>query len=435
MKPLPLILAASLTANVLLFTSLGLGSGSTKTLSLFLHKDHSASTSGATSANAQGINLAETLASRNPTALRDQLRALGLPEEVVRRMVRALLWEPYYARYQALIAQHKGDKSDLLRGGSLTSGFTREERAELRTLTRNINQEIFSLLGSSSTEPELDNLRFGYLPQEKSDQLRLINRDYSEMRSDLDQEIGRFRVASDDEKLKLLEQERRKDVEALLSPTELAEYDLRHSGTANMLRNRLTNINVSDDEFRTLFNLLKPTNDNFPALNIKPGDQLTPGQIAQLTAQRDARAAAEEQAKALLGDERFAEYKRAGDSDYRNLQSAATRFNLSQQTIEQVYDLRNTVSAETQQIAKNPSLSQPEKKIAMSNLAEQTRTQVHTALGDEIGDAYLKTSMQWLDRVAKGYTVAFSSSGNSTSFKPVVQKIRPAGAGAAKTKK
>jgi len=429
MKPLPLILAASLAANSLLLALLCFGPSSAKTLPFFSSKYLGASAS--TVVDAQKINLAETLASRNPDLLRDQLRTLGLPEEVVRSLVRALLWGPYYARYRALVALHQGDKSDLLRGGSYYSGFTKEERAELRALSRGINQQIFSLLGSTSIEPELDTLRYGYLPQDKADQIRLINRDYGEMRSDLDQEISRFRVASDDQKLKLLEQERRKDIEALLSPSELVEYDLRHSSTASLLRSRLANINVSDGEFHALFNLLKPvydasTNSSLPTTAFRPNERLTPEQIAQLTAQRDARAQADEKVRALLGDERFAEYKRAGDYDYRTLQAAAARFNLPQQTIEQVYNLRNTVSAETQQIANNANVEPEQKKAALVAIAEQARTQVRTTLGQEIGDAYLKTNMRWLDRVANGYTVTFSPTNNSSSFKPVAPKPRTA---------
>jgi hypothetical protein len=431
MKPFPLFLAASIAANALLLTLLCFGPSSAKTFPFLSNKNPgtSASTTSAATVDAQKINLAETLASHNPDLLRDQLRALGLPEEVVRSMVRSLLWSPYYERYRALVALHKGDTSDLMRGGSYYSGFTKEERTELRTLSRGINQQVFSLLGSNSIEPELDTLRYGYLPQDKADQIRLINRDYAEMRSDLAQEISRFRVASDDQKLKLLEQERRKDIEALLSPSELSEYDMRHSSTASLLRNRLANVNVSDGEFYALFDLLKPVydisaNPGLPSTGPRPNERLSPEQISQLTAQRDARAQADEKVRALLGDERFAEYKRAGDFDYRTLQAAATRFSLPQPTIEQVYNLRNTVSTETQQIANNANLEAEQKKAALATLAEQTRTQVRTALGQEIGDAYLKTNMRWLDRVASGYTVTFSPTSNSSSFKPVAPKTR-----------
>ncbi|MFT3783222.1 MAG: hypothetical protein QM790_14530 [Nibricoccus sp.] len=426
MKPLAVALAASLVANAFLAAAFFFKPAAATGWSWGSVKTHgttggsSITSASSRSSDTSGTQLAETIASRNPAALRDQLRALGLSDEVIRRTIRAVMMERYNDRYRALVALHQGDKSELLRTGGLSNGFTKEERAELRALSREINQQLVALLGPPSAESEIDNARYSFLPQEKVDQLRLINRDYAEMRNDLSDEIGRFRVASDDEKLRMLEQERRKDIESLLSPAELAEYDLRHSPTASMLRYRLANVNITDDEFRSLYNILKPTNNiSLSALGIKPGVELTPEQRQQLTSLREAQVAAEEQAKTILGEDRYADFKRASDSDYRNLQSAASRFSLPQQAIEQVYGLRNSVSAQSQQIANNTSLDTAAKKAAMAKLADQTRTQVKTALGDEVGEAYLKTSMQWLDRVSKGYAVSFSASGNSTSFKSV----------------
>ncbi|MFT3869030.1 MAG: hypothetical protein QM715_11280 [Nibricoccus sp.] len=436
MKPLALVLAASIAANALLVTVLVLGRDSVKSLP-FLSKQTPARSQSATASSATGGSasveaapsaLANAIASRDPATLRDQLRALGLPEEVVRRMVRTILLEPYYARYRAMLAQHSNEKSDLVGGESYSSRLTKEERAELRTLSREGARQAEALFGSTSAEPDLENLRYNYLPHDKADQLRQINRDYAEMRTDLNEEIGRFRVASDDQKLKLLEQERRKDIESLLSPAELAEYDLRHSNTASTLRNRLANLTVSDSEFRALFDIYKPVYDssaNSAVRNFTPNQPLSQEQIAQLKAQREVRAKSDEQARALLGDERYAEYNRTGDYDYRMLQAAATRFNLPQQTIEQVYGLRNSISAETLNIANNSGLTPEQKKAALSDLANQARTQVRNALGQEIGDAYLKTNMQWINRVASGNTVTFGPTGSSYSSKPVAPRPKP----------
>jgi len=430
MKPSLLLLAVSLVVNAALVVVVCRRPETAASLPLFRHNSDASknATRPAAEAGARDAELARALVSNNPTALRDQLRALGLSERTVRSLVRALLWQPYYERYGSLLASHRSDKPELLRGDGYSTGFTREERAGLRALTHDINQQIFSVLGSNSIEPDLDTLRYSYLPPDKADQLRLINRDYAEMRSDLNQEIGRFRVPSDDDKLKLLEEEHRKDIEAELTPGELVDYDLRHSKTASMLRNRLANLNVTDDEFRSLYDALKPTESTYTTmsdLGIKPGVALTKEQMATIQAQRTAREQADEKVKSLLGDERYAEYQRATDSDYRNLQAAANRFDLSKQSIEQVYALRATVSAETKRIANDASLEADQKRASLSDLAAQARSQVKSTLGEEIGSAYLNTSMRWLDRVANGFTVTFSPTGNSTSFKPVAPKTPP----------
>jgi len=431
MKPQALILAASIATNALLLAFLLLGRDSTAKALPFL--SNAVQKSASTASSSQNINsaepsntaLAQAIASRDPATLRDQLRALGLPEDAIGSMVRALLRQSYLDRYHALVAKHKSDKSDLLRGSSYTTSFTPAERSELRDLQRDINKQIVSLLGPNSIDADLNTLRYGYLPPEKAAQLSLLNQDYREMINDLKQESARFHVASDDDKLALLDQERQKDIDALLTPSEAAEYDLRNSKVASSLRYRLASTTVTDDEFRSLYATLTQAE----IAQAKLADNGTPTdeqQAAARQARREIRTQTDEAIKALLGDERYAEYRRSMDPDYHNLQTAATRFNLAPKTIEQVLSLRTSVATESNRIANDSALDPEQKKNALSSLADQTRSQVKTTLGLEIGTTYLATSMRWLDRMAGGYAVSFPATGYINTYKAVAPPAPPA---------
>src|SRR5690606_8329296 len=67
---------------------------------------------------------------------------------------------------------------------------------------------------------------------------------------------------SDREQLRFLQEEKRRDLESLLSPEELRAYDLRNSPTAQQLRWKMTKMNATEAEYLQIFDLQQ----NFDAL-------------------------------------------------------------------------------------------------------------------------------------------------------------------------
>ncbi len=59
--------------------------------------------------------------------------------------------------------------------------------------------------------------------------------------------------AADREKLALLNRERRADLERVLTPEELFEYDLRQGPTAMRLRSQLAAFQPTEEEYRAIF--------------------------------------------------------------------------------------------------------------------------------------------------------------------------------------
>lgn len=393
---------------------------------------HSSSAPGQPSAPASPEALATALKSGDHVALRDQLRAIGLSEGTVQNVMRAILWQPYLDRQLAINSAKASSDGPYWSGLQQTGrrAYTREERAELRELASSLREKILEVLGPQgfdSTSPY--SRRYSFLPPETAAKLVDLDRDYGEMRQEINQESERFKVASDADKLKFLELERRKDLEATLTPAELEAYNLRFSPAAYTLRSRLANIDLTEAEYRDLYDLQQAfynTQSDLALTRPLPNQKLTAEQIAQLQARVKDYRMLNEEVRQTLGDERYALYRRASDTDYRQLQAAADRFSLAPAAIDQVYALRDAVSAETQRIADNAALTPDQKKQALVTLAAQTRRQISTTLGDEVATAYLDKNMKWLERVEAGNAFTISPETSRPSFRPVAPAKRPA---------
>ncbi|MGC4072042.1 MAG: hypothetical protein QM760_05910 [Nibricoccus sp.] len=366
MKTTPLLLTVSLLLNATLLVFLALPSDNplrhSSPASAISHSPSSppaAVTDGKTGATTEPSpeQLSAALKFGNHLVLRDQLRALGMPESTVQAMIRASLWQPYLERQRAMLAAKTSDAGPYWRSPlqAANRSYTAEERAELRTLASQLREVTVALLGVEGLDVRGTlSSRYSFLAPESAAKLADLDLDYGEMRQEITQESERFKVASDAGKLKYLERERRKDIEAALSPAELSEYDLRYSPAAIALRSRLKQVDLSEAEYRNLFDLQKNFLDTRTA---SPNSKASAADTAQVT--RDM--------QALLGDERYAIFRRANDPDYRQLEAAGDRFNIPVATLNNVYALRDGASAETRRIAADSSSRPPRKNKPSSS--------------------------------------------------------------------
>ena len=135
-----------------------------------------------------------------------------------------------------------------------------------------------------------------------------------------------------------------------------------------------------------------------------------------MRARNDAQKQLQADFKGALGDQRYADYVRAQDQDYRTLQAAATRYNLPQAAIDQVYTTRDSVLAASQRIGDDTSMNPDQKRQAISALAAPVRGEIIAALGAEVGEAYLKnTGNRWLEAVERGSAVTLMPGGGMST--------------------
>lgn len=419
MKALPLLLAASLVANAALIT-VNLRRDSSSGISAAAAASPAPAASAPRTGSAVSLppEIIAALNGDNPEALRDLLRSAGLSDDMVRHLVQTTIWKKYEARFKALNPHQNPDpdkpwwKDDRSQQNGW-NGMTKAQRDESRRLQREIRDESVRLFGSDANQNPWLEQRFSFLAPEKRQALMDIQQDYQELMSEIQQETQGFRLPSDAEKLRFLQAEQKRDIEALLSPQELLDYELRNSPTAQQLRWKMTQYDATEQEYISIFPLQK-------AFDEKYNDHISYdpfGNPRTERAERDQNYWKERQAaekklqddiRAIIGEERFAESIRRQDNDYQQLEAATRRLALAPDTPQKLFALRDPASAAIQQIVENPNLTNDQRKAGLAALAAKTRDEVRAALGEEGAQAYFKNNgMAWLKELEKGNPVSF----------------------------
>lgn len=338
------------------------------------------------------------LQSDDPTVFAANLRGAAVPAATVRLLVSGQLRERYLARQRELF----GDAEPSSEGQASTAPETREKLNALRALAREQQELLRTLFGSDASETavrERQRRQYGPLPAEKLDQLDGIHADYDEIAEEIRRKAGGMLLPAEREALDLLEQEKRKDIAAILTPTELEQYDLQASPAARALRSRLAGFAPTETEFRAIFSLQRAFDEKFTHRNGAGFDE----------AKAPDRAAAEQELetrlRAALGEGRFAEYRRQQDSGFRMAARIAERFGLPAQRAGEVYTLAQETQLRLQVLRSDRTLAPEAAMQALAALNRETNEKLDALLGAEGADAYKQTSggawLRTMDRVVR----------------------------------
>lgn len=417
MKALPVLLAASLVANAALVTVTlrhssaptdSSGSSSSGSTSFTARDKPASSASGAPVAFPP--ELIAALNSNNAEVLRDLLRAAGLSDDMVRSLVQMQVWNKYQARFKALQPEPDPNKpwwkDDRESQNRWNGGMTKAQREESRRLQREVREETERLVGPNPNQNRWQDQRLSFLSPEKREALQQVQQDYQELISEIHQDSQGFRLPSDAEKLRFLQEEQKRDIEALMTPEERRAYELRMSPTAQQLRSKMTQFDATEEEYLALFPAQKAFDEKFNP----PTDGYSSVEHDQnyWKERREAEKQLREQIKSLVGEERYAESLRLQDNDWRQLEAATRRLELPADTPARLYALRDTAASTVQQIATNPALDAAQKKQALDTLASNTREAVRARLGEEGATAYFKNNgMAWLKELERGNIITF----------------------------
>jgi hypothetical protein len=432
MKLLPILLGVSLAANAaLVVVQLG---RSPARAAAEVRAESGGAEAGAvsdaaprTTATGEAKALAVALNRGEPEALRDELRAAGVDEEFIRMIVGARAWKRREVRMRELHLEGRSD--EWWKQEDWSSPRHRAQREEIKALQAEVKAEVERLLG-----PDPDPVRsnpwlarqYGYLPAAKREAVMKITQDYQELQMDLNNEANGFRVPGDREKQRFLEEEKRRDLAAILSPEELEAFELRNSNTAGQLRWQMTKMNATEEEYRKIF-AIRSAFDEANALDPFTSRQMTPQDWERRNA---AEKGMREQIRSAIGEERYKEYVRSQNHEYQQLQGAVVRFGLAADAPARVFDLRDHVSAEGTRIADDKELGPEQKGEALKRLAAEGRQRLESLLGPEVAAAFkANTGSRWLDELEKGMVYTFDENGG-TNGRSV--EIRPRAAPQAK---
>jgi hypothetical protein len=343
------------------------------------------------------------------TTLVGRLRAAGFPPTIVRAIVEAELERRFSGRLKDLTRNlqdtpyWKPDPSYYMGNSQLFEQINQIYRERSKMMRELLGKDA---LAYGHMDPNAAQRRqFGNLSQQKIDLVQRIVDDYAEMTSQIRQAMQGITLPEDREKLALLEREKRADLAAILNPEELADYEMRTSNITGRLRTAFTIMDATEAEFRALYGIHQPY-----------AELLYPTTYMGFTAdmsekRREAQQAIADQAKATLGEKRFAEYQRATNSEFQQLYRLGQRDGLPYDTLVRAYDVRGPAAEASTRIINDPSLSLEQKRTALTELAQKSRTQLLSTLGPVVGPAYADSN-RWLSFIQQGGAVTIMPDGN-----------------------
>ncbi len=332
------------------------------------------------------------------------LRTAGLPDRLVRAIVGAEINERFKAREDALKPKRAPDNywesQDYY---DRQADDTLELRLARLDLRREKDAFRASLLGEEAPKAGENNP----IPPAKRDAVRRINEDYDTMIQQVESESRGMPLAADREKLAYLRAEKDKELRELLSPEEYEANQLRTSRIAQSMRWELAAFKPSEEEFVLIHNLRAAD----PELSRNADNSYTSEDWQR---RRDAEKRLGEALRRELGDERYQDYVRGKNYDYRQLTQLASRFSLAREDVNRIYDQKKTVPEAALATAKDPKLSREQKEAALKELAAKARETIYAKLGQEAGEAYLRNSNgnNWIKSLENG-TIIVQTDENS----------------------
>lgn len=360
-------------------------------------------------AAASQAQLWRSLATDNLSDLVARLRAAGFPPTIVRGIVDAEIERRFSSRFKELSRSMnetpywKPDPSYFMGNSKLFEEVNQIYRERSRMLRELLGQDAFAY--GTSDPSAMQRRQFGDLTPAKIDLVQRISDDYTEMISQVRTATQGIMLPEDREKIAFLEREKRADLAAVLSPAELADYEMRSSPATSRLRTAMTVMDASEDEFRKIYQIQQPFSD----LLYPTGYTVFTAETSEK--RREAQKQISDQVKGILGEQRFAEYQRATTSEFQQLYRIGQRENVPYDTLARAFDSRLTAAEASQKIYNDRSLSTDDRRAALQQLAQTTRTQILSTLGPNAGPAYLETN-RWLTHIEQGGSITVQPDGN-----------------------
>lgn len=345
------------------------------------------------------------LESTNYFAYAQNLRNFGCPEETVRDIILTDVAKFYGERRREL--RDKAPPPDFWRPSGHPDGKPGESpelRRQLAELDHEEDQLIADLLGVNR-DAEMARYQRGdessgpllsFLPEARRPAVAEVQAKYAAMEDEVYARANGLLLDSDREALRRIVKAREAELAQVLSAEELLAYQLYNSETANQLRSQLAGFNASQEEFVRVFQLQKAYDDQFG----QAFDLTDPAAMSlRSKAEQAAARAMEDELKRALGPQRYAEYQRAQDGDYRTLLQIADRYQLAPDVANNVYAMKAAAEQQKLQVETSPNLTDVQRAEALSRLAQETERNVASALGGTVFKDYQNGPGQWLNNL------------------------------------
>jgi hypothetical protein len=399
MKPSTLLFAGSLAANAAVAAVLLLSPSGARSFSA---PDKTRTHSTGAQASPANVKKAPAMWTRLQTEDSAQfvarLKAAGFPMAAIRVLINERLRAQFADRRKAILGESAAFEY-WKTSGTFNSAYAVDPkvRAALRDLSREQKEAAKALLGPDATEEDVnvDALRrqYGTMSKEKRDQVSLIAQDYTDLTAQVRSAANGIMLPADREKLAYLEEEKRRDLLNVLTPEELADYEMHSSPTTSNIRFRLQTLDLTEDQFRTIYQFQKQVDDKYSPVAVG----YTSADFTKARAEAQKQAAAS--IKAALGEPLGTEYERAMDQNYQAANAVVLRLNLPKEAVQQVLDVKKDIEQRATALRADTSLAREERTAQLTALSNEAQDRLTTALGQKGLGAYKDSGGFWLSNL------------------------------------
>jgi hypothetical protein len=318
------------------------------------------------------------------------LRAIGCPEATIRDIIVADV-NQLFARRRAMevvSAEQQWWRSEP------DPEVTQTASEKLETLETERRTLLSALLGpdwessyypypAHPEAPPLDGPILGALPPKTKQAIRDIESRAAERQQTYLDSLQKEGKQPDAAELARIRQQTRAELSEALNPEQLEEYLLRYSNHASSLRAELHGLANTPDQFRTLFRLTDPIDQQLQLLS-------NTNDVAIATRRRELEKERNQAIQQMLGTDDYKQYKLMQDSLYREVQLVAQQAGMPSDKIVPLYEISRAIEQERQRIRDDETLSDEQKEQALQTVQAAQRNSWRKLLGDAVYQRYLQ---------------------------------------------
>jgi hypothetical protein len=339
----------------------------------------------------------------------ENLRRIGCPEETIRDLVKQDLDKLYDQRKADILSKAPARKEFWKTANPSSLGRpSSSASSQMAQLDREKNEVLGDLFGSKGVaainrpgplararSQAKSGYEMDFIPEATKAELNTLEREFgSQLLKKMAQGAS---DAQDMAEIRQLRQDRDSRIATMLTPDQKMEYDLRKSPTAANMRLQMDGLDPSEDEFRDIFSAQKAFDDEY---GVVPGASISP-------ADAEIRQFAEEemnnQIRTSLGDDRYQDYLRQTDYDYKSIHKITQRQGLGENISAQVYQMKGGAEELAREIRMNTGLSIEERQMQLGQIRNETSRSIQSLIGGQ-GAAALQGQAggrNWLNNIGR----------------------------------
>jgi len=338
-----------------------------------------------------------------------RLRAAGCPDETVKDIILAEVNRRFAARTRELWPERyeqqpfwkvqKGQRYNLEEQKK-----NRERWRKERELQKEKSALLVELLGvdpekQQRIEDGYDEFylnwqerQVAFLPESKREAALKILDDFQDRQQEMYAANAGLWDAQSRADEKRLQDEKLAALAAILSPSELREYELHQFADSRQAGRDLSSQKLSREEFEALFDINKKYGDS-----IHSWSELTKDERKQAEANKEAMKA---EMTAALGETKVKEMERASDYYYQQLQRLAKKNDLPAETAGKVFDYKSTAEDAVKKLRDNKDMTNEQRQAMLQQIRTETEATLKQTLGEKAYKSYLNNGGWWLNNIA-----------------------------------